>query len=73
MNKNFDKKEYMKEYMQEYVNNNKDKLNEKILCELCGKYYMRRFRSVHIKTKKHEYMKQIKDLQDKVEMIKKNC
>lgn len=62
----FDKKAYNKEYSIK----NKDKLNTKIQCEDCGEYYMKRFKSVHIKTKKHIKGKEINELRKKIEKIK---
>jgi hypothetical protein len=48
--KNIKKCEYMKKYNEE----NKMKLNEKFICNICGGKYQKMNTSHHYKTKKHQ-------------------
>jgi hypothetical protein len=46
-------KEYIKEYKKIWFENNKEELNKKFIC-MCGGKYIKRHKSTHIKTKKHQ-------------------
>lgn len=53
--KTTDMKAYMSDYMKTYRENNKDKLYDKIRCEICGGIYMKTNKSHHFKTKTHQF------------------
>ena len=65
--KSYHKKYYLKnrqyflDYRKEHYENNKDKINEKIVCE-CGRTIMKRYYKTHITKKIHNtaYMQDIK-------------
>ena len=47
------RKESNKKYRQEYYENNKEKLNENIICDICKGNYTTQHKSRHYKAKKH--------------------
>ena len=62
-------------YSKNYYQNNKDKWNEYIDCEICGGKYCRNTRTNHFKSKKHELgikEQKIKELENKINMIREN-
>jgi hypothetical protein len=66
-NKKYDNKKYY----QQFKETNKDKLNERVKCDICGGSYTYFNKSKHIQTKKHkklhDYVEKTKD--NKIELI----
>jgi hypothetical protein len=56
----------IKEYKKKYWEENKEKLNEKITCEICGAKLLKRNIKEHNNSTKHKYF----ELQQKLNIIK---
>lgn len=54
--KTMDMKSYMNQYMKEYREMNRDKVNERIKCEICDQEYSKSNKSRHVKSKQHMIM-----------------
>lgn len=66
--KNIKKCAYMKKYNEE----NKDKLNEQFVCDICGGKYKKMNSAHHSKTKKHQDGLLIQKLKNENDEIKKS-
>jgi hypothetical protein len=59
----------MKEYKKAYYQKNKERINKKKVCEICGSLYNTSTKWRHFKSKKHrliEMEKKIKELENKI-------
>jgi hypothetical protein len=69
------KAELKRQYYLEYFEKNKDKLKEKIKCDVCGHEYMKYNKTSHLRTRKHKDGELLhtltKDLAKAVEHISK--
>lgn len=48
------------EYNKKYYQKNKEKLQEKVVCQICGKTYAKWNTTHHFKSKQHIYIEQMK-------------